>query len=47
MGFDINYELCEKGIEEFLKDKIQDLEKTDIKFNSCITKEKSESVSVL
>ena len=47
MGFDINYELCEKGIEEFLQDKIQDLEKTDIKFNSCITKEKSESVSVL
>jgi len=29
MGFDINYELCEKGIEEFLKDKIQELDKTD------------------
>ena len=47
MGFDINYELYEKGIEDFLKDKIQELEKTDIKFNSCIAKEKSESVSVL
>lgn len=23
MGFDVNYEVCEKGIEEFLKDKIK------------------------